>query len=204
MNKDRLEAFSDSVFAFAITLLILGIVLPELKNPPTESVLRAALLHLWPNLLTYALSFAVIGIMWQNHQALFRLLGLVDRVTVFLNLLLLGVIVFIPFATYVLGKYPTMHSSTFLYGLALTTSATAFNLLAMHFERSGAFLPSVKKQTIRETMVGYRLGLATYAISTLTALVEPLLSFALYLLVATYFLFPRGVDSDPAGDASAE
>lgn len=82
MNKDRLEAFSDSVFGFAITLLILGIVLPELQNPPTEGILRTALLHLWPNLLSYALSFAVIGIMWQNHQALFRLLGRVDRTTV--------------------------------------------------------------------------------------------------------------------------
>lgn len=204
MNKDRLEAFSDSVFGFAITLLILGIVLPELQNPPTESILRAALLHLWPNLLSYALSFAVIGIMWQNHQALFRLLGRADRMTVFLNLVLLGVIAFIPFATYVLGKYPTMHASTFLYGLTLTCAAIAFNLLAMHFERSGAFLPSVSKWVLRETIASYRFGLATYAIATLTSLYKPILSFALYLLVAAYFLFPRGADSDPAGDASSE
>lgn len=203
MNKNRLEAFSDSVFGFAITLLILGIILPELQNPPTEGILRAALLGLWPNLLSYALSFAVIGIMWQNHQALFRILGRADRTTVFLNLVLLGVIAFIPFATYVLGKYPTMHASTFLYGLTLTCSATVFNLMAMHFEHSGAFLSSVSKRTVRETIVSYRIGLATYAIATLTSLYEPVLSFALYLLVAAYFLFPRGVDSDPAEDDSS-
>jgi uncharacterized membrane protein len=59
----RFEAFSDGVFAFAITLLILGIALPAFKNPPNDGGLRRALLHLWPNLLAYVLSFAVIGLM---------------------------------------------------------------------------------------------------------------------------------------------
>lgn len=72
VNKGRFEAFSDGVFAFAITLLILGIVLPALKTPVSDAALRDALLSLWPNAIAYVLSFAVIGIMWQNHHALFR------------------------------------------------------------------------------------------------------------------------------------
>ncbi|MGC1107089.1 MAG: TMEM175 family protein [Candidatus Acidiferrales bacterium] len=117
MSKARFEAFSDGVFAFAITLLILGIALPACKSPPHDSELRHALLHLWPNLLAYVLSFAVIGIMWQNHHALFRLVERIDRRTVFLNLMLLGVTAFIPFATSTLGTYPSMSSSTFLHGV---------------------------------------------------------------------------------------
>ena len=73
MNKARFEAFSDGVFAFAVTLLVLGFALPELHDP-SDRELTAALLRLWPNLITYALSFGVIGIMWQNHHALFRLI----------------------------------------------------------------------------------------------------------------------------------
>lgn len=202
MNKARFEAFSDSVYAFAITLLVLGIVLPDFKHPPSDRQLTHALLHLWPSLLAYALSFAVIGIMWQNHHALFRLVRGIDRMTVFLNLALLGVTVFIPFATSTLGTYPTLHSSTFLYGLTLTGSATAYNLLVMHLDRSGAFGANVSRSTVRQTLVSYRVGWATYVIATLASLLAPILSFALYLLVAGYFLFPHGADADLSPDCS--
>jgi uncharacterized membrane protein len=63
MNKGRFESFSDSVFAFAITLLVLGFTLPAFRSSPSEERLRHAILDLWPNLIAYALSFAVIGIM---------------------------------------------------------------------------------------------------------------------------------------------
>ncbi|MGH9728780.1 MAG: TMEM175 family protein [Candidatus Acidiferrales bacterium] len=204
MNKARFEAFSDGVFAFAITLLILGIALPAFTTPPSDRELAHALLRLWPNLLAYVLSFAVIGIMWQNHHALFRLVERVDRWTVFLNLMLLGVTVFIPFATSTLGAYPSMRSSTFLYGLTLTSSGSVYNLMLAHLVRSGAFHPNVGKATIRQTVVAYRVGVVTYAVAMLTSLVEPVLSFALYLLVAGYYLFPRGVDADLAGKAAQD
>lgn len=199
MNKARFEAFSDGVFAFAITLLILGIALPEFAHaPPSEADLTHALLHLWPNLIAYALSFAVIGIMWQNHHALFRLVERVDRTTVLLNLMLLGVTAFIPFATSTLGAYPMMRSSTFLYGMTLTSSATVYNALLMRLARSGAFAADVSRATIRQTIIAYRVGWVTYAVATLTSLVVPVLSVALYMLIAVYYLIPRGADTDLA------
>jgi uncharacterized membrane protein len=196
MNKARFEAFSDGVFAFAITLLVLGFVLPQLTKPVSEAQLLRALLQLWPNLIAYLLSFAVIGIMWQNHHAFYRLVDRIDRTTVFLNLALLAVTVFIPFATSVLGTYPTMKSSTFLYGLTLTLSATFFNLIPIHIVRSHALSPSVDAVTIHQTFVAYRVGWATYALATLLSLLWPLVSFALYILIAAYYLVPRGLDSD--------
>src|SRR5215469_1119859 len=203
MSKARFEAFSDSVFAFAITLLILGVALPAFKSPPADRELARALLHLWPDVLAYVLSFGVIGIMWQNHHALFRLVERIDRRTTFLNLLLLGVTVFIPFATLTLGAYPRMTSATFLYGLTLTCSGIAFNLLLDHLVRTGAFHANVAQATIRQTTSAYRLGLTTYAVATLVSLIEPAVSFALYLLVVAYFLTPRGVDADLTGKAGS-
>jgi uncharacterized membrane protein len=203
MNKARFEAFSDGVFAFAITLLILSIALPEFRNPPpTETQLAHALLQLWPKLIAYALSFAVIGIMWQNHHALFRLVDHVDRMTVFLNLILLSVTTFIPFATSTLGSYPSMRAATFLYGLTLTSSGIAYNLLLQHLVHRRAFRHEVADATVRQTVIAYRVALATYAGATLTALVAPFLSFALYLSIVGYFLFPRGVDKDLASGAA--
>ena len=195
MDKSRFEAFSDGVFAFAITLLVLGIVLPPLRHP-TDAQLSSALFGLWPNVVAYMLSFAVIGIMWQNHHALFRMIARVDRMTVFLNLLLLAATVFIPFATSTLGTYPTMRASTFLYGLVLTMCATFYNTLLMHLVRGRAFHQSVSDATIGATVVAYRVGWVGYAAAMLLALVAPLVSFAAYLLIAGYYLIPRGVDSD--------
>lgn len=195
MDKSRFEAFSDGVFAFAITLLVLGVVLPALRSP-TDAELTSALLRLAPNVVAYALSFAVIGLMWQNHHALFRMIARVDRMTVFYNLLLLAATAFIPFATSTLGSYPAMRASTFLYGLVLTLCATAYNLMLGHLVRRRAFHPSVAEKTIRATVVAYRVGWFGYAIAMLLALAEPLVSFAAYLLIAGYYIIPRGVDSD--------
>jgi uncharacterized membrane protein len=202
MSKTRFEAFSDGVFAIAITLLVLGFVLPEL-HAPTDRELANALLRLWPTLLAYALSFGVIGIMWQNHHALFRLVRVVDRMTVFLNLMLLAGTAFIPFATNTLGSYPTMRASTFLYGLTLTWTATAFNLLLGHLVRARSFKASVAAETVGPTIRAYRVGWAGYAAATLLALWLPVLSFAAYLAIAIYYLVPRGVDADIAVNGAA-
>jgi len=196
MNKSRFEAFTDGVFAFAITVLILGIALPAFHAPPSEGELSRALLELWPNFLAYILSFAVIGIMWQNHHALFRLVTHVDRMTVFLNLALLAGTVFIPFATSTLGAYPTMRPAAFLYGVTLTWTAVAYNLLLAHLTRSGAFAQQVDAKTIRATTIAYRVGVAIYIVATLTSLLAPAVSFGLYLIVAGYYLIPRGADAD--------
>lgn len=197
MNKPRFEAFSDGVFAFAATLLVLGFVLPGFKNGlPSEADLTRALLDLWPNLLAYVLSFSVIGILWQNHHALFRLVTQIDRTTVFLNLVLLAVIAFIPFVTSTLGTYPTLRPAAFLYGLATTVAATMYNVMLLHLVRSRAFHADVSTATIREAIIAYRVGWITYPTAMLTALVAPTVSFGLYLLISVYYLIPRGADTD--------
>jgi uncharacterized membrane protein len=195
MNKFRFEAFSDSVFAFAITLLILGIALPQMHYA-TNHDLTAALTHVWPNLIAYALSFAVIGIMWQNHKALFRLVERIDRRTVFFNLLLLAGTAFIPFATNTLGSYPTMQAAAFLYGLALSFTGAIYNVIVYHLVRTRAFNAGVSDATIAQTVRAYRAAWVTYTLATLLALVAPVVSFGAYMAVALYGLIPHGVDAD--------
>jgi uncharacterized membrane protein len=195
MNKNRFEGFSEGVFAFAFTLLAIGFVLPEVRRA-TDATLGAALLRLWPNSIAYALSLMVIGLMWQNHQALFRMVRRIDRTTIFWNLLLLGGTAFIPFATSALGSYPTLRPSTFLYGLTLTYCATCYNLMLNHLAAAEAFLPEVPRRTIQDTVHAYRVGWVGYVLATLVALLLPLLSFGVYIAIAVYYLVPRGVDAD--------
>ena len=194
MSKSRFESFSDGVFAFAVTLLVLGVALPGSRYA-SDHALTAALLRLWPNLIAYCLSFAVIGIMWQNHHALFRLVERIDRKTVLLNLALLAGTAFIPFATSTLGSYPTMRASTFLYGGVLLFCASANNLMLAHLVRRQAFGNAVDA-AIAQTVRAYRNAWATYALAMLLALLVPIASFAAYVAIAFYFLMPHGVDAD--------
>jgi uncharacterized membrane protein len=194
VNKNRFEAFTEGVFAFAFTLLAIGFVLPELRH--SDRIVTAALLHLWPNLIAYALSLMVIGIMWQNHQALFRLVRRVDRMTIFWNLLLLGGVAFIPFATSMLGNYPTLRPTTFLYGLTLSYTATIYNLMLNHLVATRAFLPGINDSIIAGTVRAYRTGWAGYLAAMLVALVLPIGAFAAYIAIAIYYLVPRGLDAD--------
>src|SRR2546430_603287 len=99
MGKGRIEAFSDGVFAIAITLLVLTI-----PNPTHYRHLGSALANQWPAYAAYLVSFAVIGIMWLNHHTVFGHFERVDRNLVYLNLALLATVVFVPYPTGVFGE----------------------------------------------------------------------------------------------------
>src|SRR5436309_14245655 len=119
METNRVEAFSDGVFAIAITLLILTISVPSHGEH-----LGHELIDLWPSYVAYAVSFLTIGIMWVNHHTLFRNFARVDRPLLLLNILLLMLIAFVPFPTRVAAEF--VHSegnrreAAFLYGLTMT------------------------------------------------------------------------------------
>ncbi len=104
MSKERFEAFSDGVFAVAITLLVLEIHLPVLHDV-VDAQLGLALWHLWPQVLTYVISFATIGIIWLNHHAMFHLVERIDRNTLIFNMLLLMI-----HSVLDLGPYNVRHS----------------------------------------------------------------------------------------------
>ena len=93
MGTGRFEAFSDGVFAIAATLLVL-----EFHAAPGDG-LGKELLHLWPSYLAYVTSFVTIGIIWMNHHHAVSLLGRIDRTMLFLNILLLLTVAFLPFPT---------------------------------------------------------------------------------------------------------
>jgi uncharacterized membrane protein len=173
---------------------------PVLRQPVQDANLAEALLRLWPNFLAYVLSFAVIGIMWNNHQMLFRSVGRVDRTTFFLNLVLLGITAFIPFSTAILGNYPYLKSATVMYGLTLDAASITYNVLLHYLIHKGAFLPSVTESAIRQTVFHYRVGLVVYLLATAIAFLSPWISFAIYGAIALYYLFPRGVDADAVAE----
>jgi uncharacterized membrane protein len=190
-ETSRIEAFSDGVFAIAITLLIIEIHVPSREH--AES-LGHELLRLWPSYLGYLTSFLTIGVMWINHHHVFDLIDRVDRTMLLLNTLLLMMIAFVPFPTAVLAQFietDGARAAAVLYGATLTL--TALNYFAWwRYASSGRRLIAahVPDDVIADITRAYTPGILLYGGSALVAFVEPWASAALYLAIAAFYALP--------------
>lgn len=189
MNKARAESFSDGVFAFAITLLVLGIQIPDLKTG-SDQELRETLIRSLPQLVPYITSFATIGIIWLNHHAMFHGVERVEHTTLTLNLALLLVVAFIPYPTAVLSRCGALPTSAFLYGAALTLLGATYSLLWRHIVRRGLSSSVSDKADARRKIRRNLTGSLVYPAATLIALRYPKVSILIYFLLATFYFIP--------------
>jgi uncharacterized membrane protein len=133
----RALAFSDGVFAFAVTLLVTTIDVPRLTGADIEGQLLHRIDDVLPQMGSYFLSFAVIGLMWMRHHSLFSRIRRMDRATLWLNMLALSFVVLMPFSTEVIGKYgDEAPSAVGLYALNIAAASFAFTALWLHCVRN--------------------------------------------------------------------
>jgi uncharacterized membrane protein len=175
----RVEAFSDGVFAIAITLLILEIRVPHVG---VEGGLWAGLIALWPSYLALVLSFFVILVMWVNHHQLMRLVRAVGYPFLFANGFVLLTVTFVPFPTAVLAEHlatAEVRTAVTFYCGAFVLTGLAWYLLFLAIVRGQLFRPDVDVRTIGRIRRAYMAGAPVYAVATLVALVQPVLGLAL-------------------------
>ena len=187
----RIEAFSDGVFAVAITLLVLDLKVP----PPGSRGLLAALWNQWPAYLAYMASFATIGIMWINHHRLFVVIRRADHMLLLLNGLLLLGVTFVPYPTAVVVEYIRRADASVaaaVYNGTFTVIAIFFNLL-WHYAATGRRLldHGADPRAISDITRGYRFGPALYLASALLAFVNVAASLLLNIGLAVFFALPR-------------
>lgn len=188
----RTEAFSDGVFAIAITLLVLDIKVP--RDLPENISLLTALLQQWPTYMAFLTSFATIGIMWINHHRLFRYIRRVDHWFLMLNGLLLLGITIVPFPTSLAAEYilrPDRAVAVFIYNGTFTLIALFFNGMwwyAAH--RSRLLDEKTDPRWAKSITERYRYGPLLYFIATLLALVNIWISLFLSAALAVLFLLP--------------
>lgn len=204
MSLSRFEAFTDAVFAIAITLLIIEVKAPDLSRAtPGEAV--AHLVHLWPHLLSYVTSFFVIGVVWLNHHAMFHFVRRVDRQTLTLNLFLLLCVAFVPFPTALLGSYGHLRPVVMFYGLSLALLGVAWNVLWFDLVRR-AIAPDglMSHAALRKANLWSLSWPLAYALATLLALANTRLAVALYALIPLFYLFPGVFDRQLRRETRAE
>lgn len=188
----RVEAFSDAVFAVAITLLVLNIQIPP--DLLAENNLLSVLISKWPSYLAFVTSFATIGIMWINHHRLFTHIRRTDTTLLLLNLLLLLLIVFYPVPTALVAQYivrPDQHLAALIYSGISVVVAIIFNLLWRYATYKGRLLgKKADLHAIRAISTQYLFGPLVYSISFGLALINVPASVILNLLLAIFFALP--------------
>ena len=179
----RILALSDGVFAIALTLLILDIAVPATT---TNNDLAKVLLDLWPRYLAFALSFLVISRFWVIHRQAFRLIVRGDPALVWLNLLLLLFISFLPFPTAVLGEHTGSPAAAVLYAVAVCLTSAASAAYFWYASGRGNLLgPDVGSAYIRALRARALSGPVFFALTV------PIAAFAPYVAAAVWFLaFP--------------
>jgi uncharacterized membrane protein len=186
MRTNRLEAFSDGVFAVAITLLVLEINVPGGEN------LWHQLKEEWPSFAAFAVSFWVIGIIWVNHHGVIDHLRRADRGVLYLNLLVLMTVVFIPFSTELFAVHLKSGAdekvAAIVYSSSFLAMGVSFGLLwtyvTSHREALGV---SLTDEEVRSTRRSFLIGNPIYVLAFAMSFVSPAAVLAIVALVAFYY-----------------
>ena len=216
MDRSRLEAFSDGVFAVAITLLVLNLTV----GGPGHGSLTSQLGSHWPSFAAYLISFFVIGIIWVNHHVLVKTFLVVDRLVLFLNLVLLLWVVLIPFATGLVAEYISaylahnpgggdvrlamaLYSAVFL---GMSGGFAAIFEWTLHGGRVANPVPPEKHWAARIRFAG---GSAAYIVALVVALFNAIAAFVIIALIAVYYVFentptPRAAPGEPSAADSPD
>lgn len=194
-GTDRVLAFSDGVFAIAITLLVLNLTIPSVHHD-----LLGALGREWPRFLSYVTSFVLIGILWSNHHHIFNHVKRANHTFLIINVVFLLWVASIPFPTAILASYldnpPERRTAMVIYAVTFLIGALLFNLV-WRYATTGERLTgeNPNREVIEKTNRSYLLGPVVYAIDVIVSLVSPIAGLALFLAIALLYAaspFPGG------------
>ena len=201
MSTNRLEAFSDGVFAVAITLLVLnlGVPVPHGRSGPSlaHQLLKGTQ---WPHYAAFVVSFMTIGIIWINHHAMLRRLRVADHMVMTLNLLLLMFVVTLPFTTDLVATYLRVgygHGlAAGLYAGSFLAMSLAFSALHHHVLFGGVALTGLSEEECRMIYRRNTAGIVPYVVATALAPLSAYASVGLCAAIAVFYALPTATSAD--------
>jgi uncharacterized membrane protein len=201
-ETNRIEAFSDGVFAIAITVLVLEIKIPD-PGSVAKRGLALSLLDIWPAYLAFIISFVTILVIWSHHHWIFTAIRSADLTLVYWNGLLLLFVTFVPFPTGLLAEYllhPEAKVAASLYTGTFLAISLGFHGLWLHASKRGRLLAidatSLEEKNAIHITSHYRLGPILYFGAFVTSFMTETVNVTMCLLLALFFAFrgwPRDV-----------
>lgn len=197
----RVEAFSDGVFAVAITLLVLNLAVPEYNTLHARGKpLLDALLDHWPVYPAYLISFLTVLVLWVNHHNMFRLIGRTDHTLLILNGLLLLAITVIPFPTALLAEYiqhSEHHDQTVaaaIYSGTFTVMGILYTMVWRHASKNNRLIAKdADPRIVAKVTRRFSIGAPLYFLSFVLAFVNVWASVVVFVALPTFYSLPNSI-----------
>ena len=202
VRLSRMEAFSDGVFAIAITLLVLELSIPE----GSEGHLLQTVLSLWPSYLAYIVSFATIGATWLGHNSITHYMHSANTPFLRVNLALLLVVSFLPFPTKLVAEYLGSREdekvAATIFGVTLLAVVSLLSVLWTLAVRGGLVHPETGDEEITLLSRRLRPSLALYVVLIVVGWFTPIVAVIGYLVIAFFLIFPLNLRREKSQSAS--
>jgi uncharacterized membrane protein len=189
ISKQRLESFSDAIFAIVLTLIVIEFRVPHLQTATSSVELWRQVGAMLPVIAAWLISFGVVCIIWLHHNRIIRSITGVTVPVFWHNAALLLLVALIPFPAQLIGEYPHNAAALTIFGSVLAAAGLCFSSLRFYLQRHAAtMLDSGIDRTAfaRATWLSLWMGLLPYALGIALAWLNPLLSFVIYFGAAVW------------------
>ncbi len=194
LSTTRIEALSDGVFAIVLTLMVFEIKVPDLPVGHSHEA-WGHVVQLWPQLLSYAVSFIAVGLFWVGHHQMYHMIRRSSRPLLWLNLLFLLFVAFLPFSVAMLGRYGDAREVAILYGLNLLIIGTLNYSQWFYVTRiTHHVIDAVTDDVMHEVDRRILFGPAVCVLAIIVSLESPRISELIYLLLLVAYILPARVD----------
>jgi len=198
-SKDRLEFFSDAVFAIVVTLLVLELKVPRLPHDCTTQEIINSLRDIVPKFYSWVISFFFVMLIWLHHHQIFLMTTKSDYGMMWINIILLFFISFLPFPTALMGEYPHQPLNVTIWGVTVCLTTLVLNWLYYyntHNYLSDTYDRNSVKKNVRLSLFAVPL---IYLVAALLAWVSVYISYIIYLIVPFLYILP--LDKEKKADS---
>jgi uncharacterized membrane protein len=198
LSKGRVEALTDGIFATVMTVLVLSlsapVILGSLSNSELNSQVGTDIQALIPNILGYIISFLILAVMWVSHHAVFNYIQKMNRTLLWLNIVFLLTIGFVPFSTALLGRYPQIQIPVIIYGANILGIAISMQVFLWYAVRRKMLVAEGEGEVVINRIIGrWRLGSLIYGGAIVVSFVNPLISVIIYGLALIFYVVSSSV-----------
>lgn len=189
----RITALADGVFAIVMTLLVLGIDMPEVPSEELGDRLVREILWVWPKLVAFIVSFLVLGIYWVGHHTQFHFMKGVNRNVLWLNILFFMFVCLVPFSTRVVGHYGTQGIALWLYAANLILISMVLLVHWRYVAAAGLLKDATDDDIVSKASRQILVGPAIYLIALAVSFFEARLALLVILLAPVLHILPGPV-----------
>jgi uncharacterized membrane protein len=202
LSKERVEALSDGIFATVMTVLVLTLSVPviagSLGTAQLSQDVDAAVQGLLPDILSYILSFLLLAVMWISHHYVFHYISRINRQLLWLNIVFLLTIGFIPFSTALLGRYPLVQLPVIIYGANVAGVAIAMQAFLYYAVRGKMLITEGNGRALIDRIIfRWRLGVIIYSSAIAVSFVSTEVSIAIYIFALCFYVISSSLRTGP-------